>query len=648
MNTISFEKSFASYEKAIFWSDKNELKPEQVYKVTAKKYYFDCDKCGHDFYMSLSHISGRNSWCPYCCIPQKKLCGNIDCKDCFEKSFVSHEKAKYWSLKNEQKPEFVLKKGDKKIWFNCDECNHDFEKQIKAVTNRNGWCPYCVNQKLCDNDECKECFNKSFASHEKAKYWSSKNSISSRQIFKGTHEKYWFNCDKCNHDFEKSLDNVTGSKNGWCPYCANKQMCDNDNCKECFNKSFASHEKAKFWSLKNKENPRYLFQGNSNRYWFNCDKCSHDFVTILYNVKSGYWCPYCSHSKMCDNVDCKECFNKSFASHEKAKFWSVKNKETPRQTFKFNNNKFWFNCDNCCHDFETLLNSWCPYCDSVKMCDNNECKDCFNKSFASHIKAKFWSSKNKDDPRHLFQGTAQKYWFNCDKCNHDFEKSLNHVTCSKNGWCPYCANKKMCYEVSCKDCFNNSFASHEKAKCWSSKNKDDPRHLFQGTAQKYWFNCDKCNHDFETPLNSVKSGYWCPFCVNKTETKLYKILKEKYPTIIQQFKVEWCKNITHLPFDFCIPEYKIIIELDGPQHFTQISNWKTPEEQLIRDKYKEKCANGNGFSVIRLLQTDILNDKYDWLQELTNNIDKIISECKVQNIYICKNNEYKDFDKELV
>lgn len=29
-----------------------------------------------------------------------------------------------------------------------------------------GWCPYCSNppQRLCENDECKECFEKSFAS----------------------------------------------------------------------------------------------------------------------------------------------------------------------------------------------------------------------------------------------------------------------------------------------------------------------------------------------------------------------------------------------------------------------------------------------------------------------------------------------------
>ena len=61
--------------------------------------------------------------------------------------------------------------------------------------------------------------------------------------------------------------------------------------------------------------------------------------------------------------------------------------------------------------------------------------------------------------------------------------------------------------------------------------------------------------------------------------------------------------------------------------------------------YKMKCANENGYSMIRLLQKDIWHNRYDWLQELLENINKIVLEKKVQRIYICKKDEYKDFDK---
>jgi len=139
------------------------------------------------------------------------------------------------------------------------------------------------------------------------------------------------------------------------------------------------------------------------------------------------------------------------------------------------------------------------------------------------------------------------------------------------------------------------------------------------------------------------SGNGCPLCVNKTEGKLYEILKTIYPTITTQFKQEWCKNIAHLPFDFCIPEHNIIIELDGAQHFRQVRNWSSPDEQFKNDKFKEQCANDNNYSVIRLLQEDVWDDKYDWCKELCDAIEEIKHGDDVVNIYLCKNGEYDDF-----
>ena len=153
---------------------------------------------------------------------------------------------------------------------------------------------------------------------------------------------------------------------------------------------------------------------------------------------------------------------------------------------------------------------------------------------------------------------------------------------------------------------------------------------------------------FKQEAYSHSIGVGCSRCVNKTEGILYKKLLPIYPTLITQFKQEWCinqlsKTNKYLPFDFCIPEYKIIIELDGPQHFRQIMNWKTPEEQFKKDKYKEKCANDNNYSVIRIIQDDVLNDAYDWCKELCDAIEEIKNGDEIVNIYLCKNGEYDAF-----
>jgi very-short-patch-repair endonuclease len=116
-----------------------------------------------------------------------------------------------------------------------------------------------------------------------------------------------------------------------------------------------------------------------------------------------------------------------------------------------------------------------------------------------------------------------------------------------------------------------------------------------------------------------------------------------YPTLQTQFKEEWCKKIKKLPYDFCIPEYKTIIELDGPQHFHQVSNWSSAEDQFENDKYKEECANENGYSVIRLLQEDVFYDTYDWVKELCDSIKEIKASDEITNIYLCKNDEYDKY-----
>jgi very-short-patch-repair endonuclease len=154
----------------------------------------------------------------------------------------------------------------------------------------------------------------------------------------------------------------------------------------------------------------------------------------------------------------------------------------------------------------------------------------------------------------------------------------------------------------------------------------------------------KTHHDFKITPSNLLRGKGCPLCVNKGEKKVFENLLTLYPSIKYNCKFDWCKNIKCLPFDFVIPEHKIIIELDGCQHFKQISIWESPDKQFINDKYKEKCANNNGFSLIRLLQKDIFFDKYDWLKELLETIEVIKNNKNViQNYYLCKNNEYVNY-----
>jgi very-short-patch-repair endonuclease len=346
-------------------------------------------------------------------------------------------------------------------------------------------------------------------------------------------------------------------------------------------------------------------------------------------------------------------YERSFASDPKSKYWSDENVLKAKDVYKSSNEIYKFKCDKCPHSFEmnpnhvTNQDQWCGFCSNKQLCKAEDCQVCKDKSFASHPKHVHWSETKNGDlrARDVFKSSNKKGWFDCIICGHEFEIRLNDVTQHDQG-CGFCANKQLCDVAACKICTDKSFASNiERKACWSLKNGDiKPRDVFKACAKKFHFDCEICHKTFYTSLNHVHAGKWCPHCQNKTELRMFNFLETIYSDqLVWQYKVEWCKNIQCLPFDFCLLQLGIIIELDGSQHFEQVRNWRPPEEQFIVDVYKEQCANDNGYSTIRIVQEDVWKNKYDWQQELIAAIDEIVKNGEVVNVYMCKNNEYQNY-----
>jgi len=533
-------------------------------------------------------------------------------------------------------------------------CENHLSK-TKTVSYKIESCKNPKNGKrLCKINECDFCFKKSFASSIKAQYWSEdKNGdINPRDVSISNGKNFWFKCGECFHDFNAPIYSLKAGN--WCPFCSNQKLCKNE-CDFCFKKSFASSIKAQYWS-ENKNgdiNPRDVSISNGKNFWFKCGECFHDFNAKLSNITTGKWCPFCSHQKSCKN-ECDFCFKKSFASSIKAQYWSKdKNDDiNPRNVSLSCNKNFWFKCGECFHDFNAKLCSitagnWCPFCSHQKSC-KNECDFCFKKSFASSIKAQYWSKdKNGDiNPRDVSLSCNEFFWFKCGECFHDFNAKLSSITAGN--WCSFCSNQKLC-KNKCNFCFKKSFASSKKAQFLSKdKNGDiNPRDVSLSCNEIFWFKCGECFHDFYASLCNIKAGKWCPYCINKTEKKIYDFLKSTRHHTVIQAKFDWCKSKTtgrHKKFDFYLEEYNIIIELDGCQHFRQVSNWKSPEETIKNDVEKMKCALENNISVIRITQIDVFNDIYDWKKFILDNLCK---KYKPEIIYKCSKNRYENAHKNF-
>ena len=239
--------------------------------------------------MSL-HSIHNGSDCKYC--NGKYLCENLECVFCHEKTFafLSPERSKDWSEKNEKGPDRVFNSSNDIFLFNCKQCNHEYDMSA-ANASRQG-CPYCAKQRLCpDSKNCHICYTKSFASFdpETVACWSMKNLMSPSQFFMNSHEIVLFDCHTCNKDFRARLCDVTRNLQ-WCGGCSlrrNKSMQelfkvldDIDNIKILTEVKVVCEGRSLFWDM-------VIIINNNRKIYIESDGPQHFTLDGMTKVRRG-------------------------------------------------------------------------------------------------------------------------------------------------------------------------------------------------------------------------------------------------------------------------------------------------------------------------------------------------------------------------
>lgn len=146
------------------------------------------------------------------------------------------------------------------------------------------------------------------------------------------------------------------------------------------------------------------------------------------------------------------------------------------------------------------------------------------------------------------------------------------------------------------------------------------------------------NHLFDASPSSITNKWtetWCPLCRNKTETLVYEFLStftdQKF---IREFRFD---KLGLLRFDFCFPKFKLIFEIDGEQHFSQVSNWTNPEKTRENDILKMKFALSQGYTIVRIYQPDIAKDILDWKSVIVSHLKFY----QIPSVFYYASNSYK-------
>lgn len=138
----------------------------------------------------------------------------------------------------------------------------------------------------------------------------------------------------------------------------------------------------------------------------------------------------------------------------------------------------------------------------------------------------------------------------------------------------------------------------------------------------------KCKLDgyewYGMPSNLLrKEG--CPLCcASKGEKEITKYLKESKLEYQPQIMFDGLLGVGNgkLSYDFYIPQYNLLIEYQGEQHFESVEHFGGEEQLLVQqehDKKKREYAYNNGYNLLEISYTDI-NNIYDIITEYISNI----------------------------
>ena len=129
--------------------------------------------------------------------------------------------------------------------------------------------------------------------------------------------------------------------------------------------------------------------------------------------------------------------------------------------------------------------------------------------------------------------------------------------------------------------------------------------------------CKLCNNVWKPSTSNLLHGYGCPIC-NESHGEKYirNYLDKNNIKYIPQKKFKDLKDKTYLSYDFYLPNYNILIEYQGIQHYQPKDYFggnKQFKKQQLHDKLKKDYAKANGYKLLELkytLNTQDLVDKY--------------------------------------
>lgn len=475
-----------------------DLTPQMVTRGCNKKVWWLCEECGNSW-QSIIHNRLNGEGCPVCGVKKAHKTRRIQAAK--QNNLVDNypEIASEWNYdKNEEPPENYACKSNKKVWWKCKTCSHEWQATISDRTSRNYGCPKCSMK------------GSSFPEQALFYYFS--------KAFKDVENRYVIK----RYEFDVYIPSIkTAIEYDGVYYHNNKRSFERDNKKDAFCKvndirlirirdarllktDSAEIITCKDYDLKElQEAIKKLFKElNVENVTVNLEK-DRQRILALYN---------------------KTVLENSLAvlNPEIAKEWNYERNYplTPNRVSCYSNHIVWWKCEKG-HEWQAGVNNrtrgnrGCPYCSNKKLLEGYNDLATTNPELT-----KEWDyTKNKLKPNEVIAGNNNLFWWVCSICGYEWQARLNNR--SRGTGCPVCRIKQSRINNRIGRAKKNNLAEKypKIASEWDyEKNEEPPENYSCGSNKRAWWICHYCGKSYNTrighrTLNGDKMG--CVSCRRK-------------------------------------------------------------------------------------------------------------------------------------
>jgi len=241
-------------------------------------------------------------------------------------------------------------------------------------------------------------------------------------------------------------------------------------------------------------------------------------------------------------------------------------------------------------------NSGCPF-----LAKNPKVWPGFNDLASSekykHLLKEWDYSKNKLTPEQVTVGSSKEVHWICPK-GHSYPAKIQKRTLNGHN-CPVCCNQLIVPGI-------NDLASHPKygylAKEWHPTLNGDlkPNKVAPSAAKKVYWLCPK-GHTYKAFIgNRSRLGQGCRECSGSAIEKLaYAALRKFNVDFDTEYKF---KSLGRYRYDIFMEKFKMIIELDGQQHFKEATGIfeGSLKDRIESDTKKNLFALDNQIPILRI------------------------------------------------